>query len=48
LLTNGHGLGGEFEQKWVEGMPLGDAFLQVMMAAWAVQQGNKRESLSPK
>jgi ubiquitin carboxyl-terminal hydrolase 16/45 len=48
LLTNGHGLGGELDQKWVEGMPLGEAFLRVMMTAWNVQQARRRENLNPK
>lgn len=48
LLTNGYGLGGIHEQEWVEGMPLGEAFLRVMLRAWDVQARQKRESLSPK
>ncbi|KAH8101845.1 cysteine proteinase [Cristinia sonorae] len=48
LLTNGHGVGGQYEQSWVEGMPLGDRWITVMKRAWAIQDSRKRESMSPK
>jgi ubiquitin carboxyl-terminal hydrolase 16/45 len=48
LLTNGHKLGGPYEQPWVDAMPIGDMFLSVMHRAWHVQSQQKRESLSPK
>ncbi|GBE89124.1 hypothetical protein SCP_1501270 [Sparassis crispa] len=47
-LTNGHGSGGEYERSWEEGMPLGDVFVNVMQKAWSLQEGRKRESMSPK
>ena len=47
-LTNGHGLGGKDEHPWVEGMPLGDVFIDVMRRAWSMQESRKRESMSPK
>lgn len=48
LLTNGHRLGGQYEQAWVEGMPLGDIFLLVMQKAWRIQFTKRREDMSPK
>ncbi|KAG6877987.1 hypothetical protein C0993_001192 [Termitomyces sp. T159_Od127] len=48
LLTNGHKLGGQHEQSRVESMPIGDAFLELMVKAWDSQHHQKRESLSPK
>lgn len=48
LLTNGHGLAGEYERDWEEGMPLGDTFLKVMLRAWSIQERHKRESISPR
>lgn len=47
-LTNGHGVGAQYEQKWVQGMPLGDVFVVTMQRAWAVQESHKRESMSPR
>ncbi|KAI0938614.1 hypothetical protein AcV5_000254 [Taiwanofungus camphoratus] len=47
-LTNGHGLGGQDEHPWVEGMPLGDIFIKTMKRAWEIQESRKRESMSPK
>ncbi|KAF7792057.1 hypothetical protein EIP86_003085 [Pleurotus ostreatoroseus] len=47
-LTNGHGLAGQYEHSWEEGMPLGDVFVALMMKAWGAQQDHRRESLSPK
>ncbi|KIP03560.1 hypothetical protein PHLGIDRAFT_130077 [Phlebiopsis gigantea 11061_1 CR5-6] len=47
-LTNGHGLAGPYEQKWVQGMPLGDVFLATMRKAWDIQADHRRESMSPK
>ncbi|OCH93940.1 peptidase C19, ubiquitin carboxyl-terminal hydrolase 2 [Obba rivulosa] len=47
-LTNGHGLGGPSERAWVEGMPLGDVFIQIMRKAWDIQESRRRESMSPK
>jgi len=48
LLTNGHGIGGQFEQQHVEGMPLGDTFVATMQKAWEFQDSVKRQSMSPK
>ncbi|KAL4245500.1 Ubiquitin carboxyl-terminal hydrolase [Abortiporus biennis] len=48
LLTNGHGLGGQNEQGWVQGMPLGDVFLHTVKKAWRAQDTQSRESISPK
>ncbi|TFK49410.1 peptidase C19, ubiquitin carboxyl-terminal hydrolase 2 [Heliocybe sulcata] len=47
-LTNGHGLGGEYEKEWVEGMALGDVFVRVMEKAWHIQNDRRREHMSPK
>jgi len=47
-LTNGHGLAGEFEQKWVAGMPIGDVFVYLMHKAWSIQNNRQRENLSPR
>ncbi|KAG6833038.1 hypothetical protein H0H87_012049 [Tephrocybe sp. NHM501043] len=48
LLTNGHNLGGQYEQTWVDMMPIGDVFLDLMVNAWESQLRQKRENLSPK
>ncbi|KAF9819415.1 hypothetical protein IEO21_02158 [Rhodonia placenta] len=47
-LTNGHGLAGQFEHQRVNEMPLGDVFVDVMRKAWDIQQGHRRETMSPK
>ncbi|OBZ78363.1 Ubiquitin carboxyl-terminal hydrolase 16 [Grifola frondosa] len=47
-LTNGHDLGGQYEQPWVESMPLGDIFIATMRKAWGFQDARRRESMSPK
>jgi hypothetical protein len=47
-LTNEHGFGGQYEQKFVSGMPIGDIFLSIMLKAWANQRIRRRESLSPR
>ncbi|KZT70482.1 cysteine proteinase [Daedalea quercina L-15889] len=47
-LTNGHGLGGEHERPWQEGMPLGDVFIDVMRKAWDIREGRTRQNLTPK
>lgn len=47
-LTNGHGRGGEREQEWVKGMPLGDVFIRSMEKAWKAQDERERITLSPK
>ncbi|KAF8908648.1 hypothetical protein CPB84DRAFT_1767165 [Gymnopilus junonius] len=47
-LTNGHNLAGEYEQPWVNTMPIGDMFLTVMYKAWDSQAMRKRDVLSPK
>ncbi|TFY57426.1 hypothetical protein EVJ58_g7023, partial [Rhodofomes roseus] len=47
-LTNGHGLGGEDDQPWVEDMPLGDVFIDVMRKAWDIQESRTRQTMSPK
>ncbi|KAG6860132.1 hypothetical protein C0995_015367 [Termitomyces sp. Mi166 len=48
LLTNGHKLGDQYEQSWVDSMPIGDVFLDLMVKAWDSQAHQKRENLSPK
>ncbi|KAH0581994.1 putative ubiquitin carboxyl-terminal hydrolase 7 [Termitomyces sp. J132] len=48
LLTNGHNLGGQYEQSPVNSMPVGDDFLDLMVKAWDSQMHQKRENLSPK
>lgn len=47
-LTNGHGLGGADEKERVDGMPLGDVFIETMRKAWGIQEAKRRESMSPK
>ncbi|KAJ7206507.1 hypothetical protein GGX14DRAFT_367173 [Mycena pura] len=47
-LTNGHNIAGEREKKWVNTMPIGDSFLNVIHRAWDVQYHQRRENLSPK
>ncbi|KDQ60124.1 hypothetical protein JAAARDRAFT_32498 [Jaapia argillacea MUCL 33604] len=47
-LTNGHGFGGEEERAWVEGMPVGDVFLKMMLRAWDSQAERRRECMSPR
>ncbi|CCM00727.1 uncharacterized protein FIBRA_02767 [Fibroporia radiculosa] len=47
-LTNGHGLGGQYEHAKVEDMPLGDTFIDVMRKGWDIQESQRRESMSPK
>ncbi|KAJ7098291.1 hypothetical protein C8R44DRAFT_811268 [Mycena epipterygia] len=47
-LTNGHDLAGEYEKKWVNTMPIGDMFLNVLHRAWAAQHQRRRENISPK
>ncbi|KAJ3976711.1 cysteine proteinase [Lentinula raphanica] len=46
-LTNGHDLGGIYEQKWDNSMPIGDVFITTMYRAWEAQRLRKRESMSP-
>ncbi|KIM85592.1 hypothetical protein PILCRDRAFT_816797 [Piloderma croceum F 1598] len=48
LLTNGHDLGGSYEQGWEEGMPIGDVFVSFMKRSWAIQQHQRRENISPR
>ena len=48
LLTNGHGIGGPAEQPWVNTMPIGDIFLEVMYRSWDIQRERQRANLSPK
>ncbi|KAK7048441.1 ubiquitin carboxyl-terminal hydrolase [Favolaschia claudopus] len=48
LLTNGHNLAGEYEKSWVNMMPIGDAFIDVLHRAWEGQSQRRRENLSPK
>ncbi|KAF8067875.1 hypothetical protein FPV67DRAFT_1449472 [Lyophyllum atratum] len=48
LLTNGHELGGRFKQGYVNTMPIGDVFLDLMVRAWHGQSHKTREILSPK
>lgn len=48
LLTNGHGLAGEYEKKWVNAMPIGDVFLNVLRRAWETQYHRRHENISPK
>ncbi|KAF8838935.1 cysteine proteinase [Paxillus ammoniavirescens] len=47
-LTNGHGLGGESDQPWIAGLPIGDHFIRVVHRAWDIQNSCKRESMTPK
>ncbi|KAJ4468897.1 hypothetical protein J3R30DRAFT_3555146 [Lentinula aciculospora] len=47
-LTNGHELGGIYEQKWDNSMPIGDVFISIMYRAWEAQRLRKRESMSPR
>jgi len=47
-LTNGHGVGGQYEHDWEQGMPLGDIFVGLMTRAWSLQDGRERTSLSPR
>ncbi|KAJ7033128.1 hypothetical protein C8F04DRAFT_1261223 [Mycena alexandri] len=48
-LTNGHDLAGEYEKKWVNTMPIGDMFLNVLHRSWEAQYARKRDiNLSPK
>ncbi|KAJ6616477.1 hypothetical protein B0H10DRAFT_2037202 [Mycena sp. CBHHK59/15] len=47
-LTNGHDLAGEYEQKWVNTMPIGDMFLNVVHRAWEAQSHRRRENISPR
>ncbi|KAJ7819390.1 hypothetical protein B0H14DRAFT_3089398 [Mycena olivaceomarginata] len=47
-LTNGRDLAGEHEKQWVNTMPIGDMFVNVLGRAWEAQYHRKRESLSPK
>ncbi|EGO30092.1 peptidase C19, ubiquitin carboxyl-terminal hydrolase 2 [Serpula lacrymans var. lacrymans S7.9] len=47
-LTNGHELGGEWEQPWTAGLPIGDRFVSVMLKAWGLQGKRQRESMSPR
>ncbi|ESK96388.1 hypothetical protein Moror_7048 [Moniliophthora roreri MCA 2997] len=47
-LTNGHSFAGVHRQEWIEGMPIGDAFVNLMYRAWDVQRNRKRESLTPR
>ncbi|KAJ7484417.1 hypothetical protein FB451DRAFT_84459 [Mycena latifolia] len=47
-LTNGHNIAGEYEKKWVNTMPIGDMFLNVLHRAWEAQHHRRRENISPK
>ncbi|KAH7882396.1 peptidase C19, ubiquitin carboxyl-terminal hydrolase 2 [Phlebopus sp. FC_14] len=47
-LTNGHGVGGDFELPWTAGLKIGDQFINVLQSAWVLQKERKRESISPK
>ncbi|KAJ6508689.1 hypothetical protein C8R45DRAFT_449905 [Mycena sanguinolenta] len=47
-LTNGHDLAGEYEKQWVNTMPIGDMFVNVLHRAWEAQYRRRRENLSPK
>ncbi|KAF4580392.1 hypothetical protein EYR40_003108 [Pleurotus pulmonarius] len=47
-LTNGRHLGGLREREWVEGMPLGDVFFNLMLKAWSAQRNHQRTNLSAK
>lgn len=46
LLTNGRGT--EFQQDHVEGMALGDHFVDTIQKAWVIQDARQRQSMSPK
>ncbi|KAG7097638.1 hypothetical protein E1B28_004970 [Marasmius oreades] len=47
-LTNGHPWSGTYQKEWVEGMHIGDVFVNVMYKAWSVQRNRGRESLTPR
>ena len=47
-LTNGHGHGGKWEQRRVDGMGLGDEFVTFMDKAWLIQDLRERKSMSPR
>ena len=47
-LTNGHNLAGIYELPWVNTMPIGDMFLNVMYKSWDIQANRRREILSPR
>lgn len=47
-LTNGHGVGGEFELPRTDGLTIGDTFINVMLRAWVVRNNRDRDSLSPR
>ncbi|KAK1235865.1 hypothetical protein PQX77_000895 [Marasmius sp. AFHP31] len=47
-LTNGHTWAGVHQRDRVEGMPIGDVFVNLMQRAWGVQRNRSRESLSPR
>lgn len=47
-LTNGHGVGGEFELPRTDGLAIGDTFIDLMLQAWSMQHDRDRNSLSPR
>jgi hypothetical protein len=47
-LTNGHNLGGAYEQPWINNMPIGDRFLAVLYQAWQSQGARRRDVISPR
>ncbi|KAI6001563.1 peptidase C19, ubiquitin carboxyl-terminal hydrolase 2 [Pisolithus orientalis] len=47
-LTNGHGVGGEFELPRTDGLTIGDTFINVMLRAWVMRNNRDRDSLSPR
>ncbi|KAK7683474.1 hypothetical protein QCA50_013308 [Cerrena zonata] len=46
LLTNGRGM--ECKQDYVEGMTLGDHFIDTLQKAWDLQDARQRQGMSPK
>ncbi|KAI6131434.1 peptidase C19, ubiquitin carboxyl-terminal hydrolase 2 [Pisolithus croceorrhizus] len=47
-LTNGHGVGGEFELSRTDGLAIGDTFINFMLQAWSMRRGRDRNSISPR
>ncbi|KAI6007873.1 peptidase C19, ubiquitin carboxyl-terminal hydrolase 2 [Pisolithus marmoratus] len=47
-LTNGHGVGGDFERPQTDGLTICDTFINLMLRAWNMQHNGDRDSLSPR
>ncbi|KAK0204188.1 hypothetical protein DFS33DRAFT_1475633 [Desarmillaria ectypa] len=48
LLTNGVKAAGKDRQDWVDTMPIGDIFVNIMLNAWDAQRSKRRENQSPR